>query len=154
MKLCRTWQPFPAPEHREELGPSPCSWRGRAPASPPALISGGCSATLEKLGLFPQELSHLLAPSCPVLFSRWRGPLFQPCPGSGQSQNPQLSWGLSRATMGCGAGGGCFGGFVSTTAASGCVSFPEHSAWTILRNLGLATRSSATQGPSAEFLPP
>lgn len=46
---------------------------------PPPLISVGCawcSATLEKIRLFPQKLSHLLAKSYHVLFSRCRGPLF------------------------------------------------------------------------------
>lgn len=46
---------------------------------PPPLISVGCawcSATLEKNRLFPQKLSHLLAKSYHVLFSRCRRPLF------------------------------------------------------------------------------
>lgn len=118
-----SWEPFPG---------------GWEPASPPPLIPGGCSATLEKLGLFAQELSHLLATSCPVLLSRWTGPLLQPCPGSGQSPNPRLwGWGWLLWWL-CEHHSCLWLGFVS-----------RRFCWTILRNLGLATWSL-----SAEFLPP
>ena len=136
---------------------------------PPPLISVGCvwcSATLEKIRLFPQKLSHLLAKSYHVLFSRCRGPLFPArvadqvlrAQESTSTEDQLTMWASSRKSLqrrvvlgGVASLLGLLARQLPLEEGPGVFSFLERTASTILRNLGLARRSPATQGLSAAF---
>lgn len=105
MKLCRTWQPFPAPEHREELGPSPCSRRGRAPASPPCpdlrrmlshsgktrAVSTGIKSSLGSI--LPCAVQQMERASFPALPRFWAIPKSPALMGTLKSHHGVWGWG-------------------------------------------------------------